>query len=199
MTKALQHLSSVSGTRRSAVALALAVVLVLLALTQSAQAQTYTILYSFIQTDGQAEPWGPLIFADGILYGSFYPSSSVFTFDLNSGTETLFSKSNLQSYSGVIRDPAGNLYGTTITGGTANRGTIFKVDSTGTRSVLHSFGRGARFPDGGLTVDAKGNLYGTAQGGAFHAGIVFKLGEKGRYTILYNFCAKPGCSDGKVR
>jgi uncharacterized repeat protein (TIGR03803 family) len=135
-----------------------------------------------------------MILANETLYGSFYPSSSVFSVNVNTGVETVVSTSSQQSYSGVIRDATGNLYGTTVTGGTANKGTIFKVDITGTRSVLHSFSLGARSPTGGLTMDANGNLYGTTTyGGAFHDGIVFKLSRKGRYTVLYSF---KGGNDG---
>jgi uncharacterized repeat protein (TIGR03803 family) len=40
---------------------------------------------------------------------------------------------------GVNLDPAGNLYGTTYQGGTSNQGVVFKVDTTGNETVLHSF------------------------------------------------------------
>src|ERR1700685_1027551 len=69
---------------------------------------------------------------------------------------------------GVVRDAAGNLYGTTYLGGAYNWGTVFKIDPSGNETVLHSF-NGAT-GDGGdvmgaLTMDAEGNLYGTTQGG----------------------------------
>lgn len=201
MTSTLQHQSAVSRIRqRGARALALAVVLVPLVLTQSVRAQTYTVLYRFLGTDGQAGPWGPMTLAYGTLYGTLNSGSTVFSFDTHSGVETLFSKlDGQQPYSGVIRDPAGNLYGTTPVGGSFNHGTIFRVDGTGKASVLHSFTIGARTPYGGLIRDANGNLYGTTTGGGtFHEGIVFQLGKKGRYTVLYNFCAKSGCTDGQV-
>src|SRR5690349_7442360 len=40
---------------------------------------------------------------------------------------------------GLIRDTAGNLYGTTSSGGASNHGTIFKLDTSGNETVLHSF------------------------------------------------------------
>jgi uncharacterized repeat protein (TIGR03803 family) len=46
-------------------------------------------------------------------------------------------------YAGVIRDPAGNLYGTTYSGGASGQGVVFKLDTTGTETVLHSFTGGA--------------------------------------------------------
>jgi uncharacterized repeat protein (TIGR03803 family) len=50
---------------------------------------------------------------------------------------------------GVIRDPAGNLYGTTINGGASNAGVVFKLDTTGHQTVLYSFTGGA---DGGSSL-----------------------------------------------
>ncbi|MGA2593928.1 MAG: choice-of-anchor tandem repeat GloVer-containing protein [Bryobacteraceae bacterium] len=43
---------------------------------------------------------------------------------------------------GVIRDSAGNLYGTAYSGGAAGAGVVFKVDTAGKQTVLHSFGGG---------------------------------------------------------
>jgi uncharacterized repeat protein (TIGR03803 family) len=82
---------------------------------------------------------------------------------------------------GVVRDSAGNLYGTTLQGGSApNRsGTVFKVTPSGQETVLHSFtaGEDGGFPqDGGLSEDAAGNLYGTTEiGGAYGPGVAFRI------------------------
>jgi uncharacterized repeat protein (TIGR03803 family) len=73
----------------------------------------------------------------------------------------------------LVRDSAGNLYGTTYFGGAycgSNEGcgVVFKLDTAGTETVLHSFSGGAdgAAPWGGLTSDSMGNLYGAAsQGG----------------------------------
>src|SRR5438045_599299 len=73
-------------------------------------------------------------------------------------------------YAGLIRDAAGNLYGTTPTGGACNAGTVFKLDTTGKETVLHSFTGGADGGDpwAGLVRDPAGNLYGTSYlGGDF--------------------------------
>jgi len=200
MRKALQHRGPISRiSRRAANGLALAVVLVPFILSQVVQAQTYTILYSFNDSSGgQAFPWGPLVEANGTLYGTT-STSEVFSVNASNGVETVLytfkgGTDGLYPFSGVIRDLGGNLYGTTSMGGTSNRGTIFKLDSSNTETVLHSFGSGARSPYGGLTLDANGNLYGTTTyGGTFHDGIVFKFGKNGRYTVLYNF---KGGTDG---
>jgi uncharacterized repeat protein (TIGR03803 family) len=101
---------------------------------------------------------------------------------------------------GLIRDAAGNLYGTTPEGGTSGWGTMFKVDTSGTERVLFNFsyskGYGAS-PYGGLVRDAAGNLYGTAgYGGSSGNGLVFKLSNNGKETVLHNFAGgtRDGCS-----
>ena len=105
---------------------------------------------------------------------------------------------------GVTRDADGNLYGTTFFGGAgtgcdiyyAGCGTVFKLDSAGTETVLHSFG--GRYdgwnPTARLILDAAGNLYGTTgYGGAFGHGTVFKVDKAGNETIIHSFA---GGTDG---
>jgi len=67
--------------------------------------------------------------------------------------------------SGVIRDSAGNLYGTTVTGGIAVYGTVFKLDTSGKKTTLYEFQGGAdgEQPHGNLVLDANGNLFGTTE------------------------------------
>jgi uncharacterized repeat protein (TIGR03803 family) len=111
---------------------------------------------------------------------------------------------------GLIFDQEGNLYG--IAGGGANDacgrgnnvgcGVVFKLTPGGEETVLYSFCAQSNCADGaspyaGLVFDRRGNLYGTTQaGGAFGAGVVFKLTPKGRETVLYSFCAQNNCTDG---
>ncbi len=106
-------------------------------------------------------------------------------------------------------DNSGNAYGTTVVGGPSNFGTVFKLthDPNGkwTETVLYSFlgGNDGRNPYGGVTMDAKGNLYGTTvaggSGGACAGdgcGTVFKLARSGNswtQSILYRF---KGGTDG---
>jgi uncharacterized repeat protein (TIGR03803 family) len=98
--------------------------------------------------------------------------------------------------SGVIRDLAGNLYGTTLTGGAVTAacpsgcGVVFKLDPTGKETLLYSFTVGD-IPQGALIRDWAGNLYGTAGGGS--SGVVFKLDPAGKETVLYGFS---GGADG---
>lgn len=77
----------------------------------------------------------------------------------------------------MLRDTAGNLYGTTANGGAYDLGTVFKLDAKARETVLHSFtGADGAYPYPGLVGDAAGNLYGvTNAGGSYGAGVVFKL------------------------
>jgi uncharacterized repeat protein (TIGR03803 family) len=76
-----------------------------------------------------------------------------------------------------LRDAKGNLYGATSEGGPFDFGIVFKLDSTGKETVLHSFtGKGGKIPYGSLIRDKAGNLYGTTSGGGtYGGGLVFKL------------------------
>jgi len=95
-------------------------------------------------------------------------------------------------------DASGNLYGATEGGGKGNLGVVFQLEHTSgvwKEHVLHNFPASPTDgydPDGGLTLDQKGNVYGTtSQGGSKGNGTVFELtrGADGRWkeTILYDF------------
>ena len=107
---------------------------------------------------------------------------------------------------GLIWDGAGNLYGTTYSGGNLacpdavnGCGTVFKLDSSGALTTLHVFAGGptdGASPQDGLIRDAAGNIYGaTFRGGANNGGVVFRLDAAGRETVLYDFT---GGADGSV-
>jgi uncharacterized repeat protein (TIGR03803 family) len=105
------------------------------------------------------------------------------------------------SEAGVIRDSAGNLYGTTESGGSNcspyGCGTVFKVTKTGNETVLHSFdstGKDGNQPTAGVVRDKTGNLYGTTPwGNTLGYGTVFKLDTAGKESVLYTFT---GGTDG---
>jgi uncharacterized repeat protein (TIGR03803 family) len=96
----------------------------------------------------------------------------------------------------LVRDPEGNLYGTTSSGGAKGNGTVFEVTPTGTETVLYSFTYAdGTYPSGGLVRDTAGNLYGTTtQGGASGEGTVFKVDTSGNETVLHSFAG--GTTDG---
>jgi uncharacterized repeat protein (TIGR03803 family) len=83
---------------------------------------------------------------------------------------------------GVVMDKAGNLYGTTINGGTPGCGVLYKLAPSPKDkwkyTVLHTFGYGydGCQPDANLTLGPDGTLYGTtATGGRYGAGTVFGI------------------------
>src|SRR5262249_23548156 len=89
----------------------------------------------------------------------------------------------------LIRDAAGNLYGTTSQGGTNGTGTVFKLDTNGVETVLSS---DVARPFAGLVFDSNGNLFGTeTQSGTANNGTVFKLDPAGNKTVLYHFLGPP--------
>ncbi len=105
----------------------------------------------------------------------------------------------------LVEDSAHNLYGTTMGGGTSNRGTVFEVsppNTAWTEAVLYSFAGGSdgANPRSDLIFDKAGNLYGTTlAGGGADFGTVFQLappatqGAPWTETVLYSFT---GGSDG---
>lgn len=97
---------------------------------------------------------------------------------------------------GLVRDSAGNFYGTALNGGTGNAGVVYKLDAAGHYSVLYNFtgGDDGASPYAALILDSEGNLYGTAaKGGAANAGVVFELTSSGQERVLYSF---KGGADG---
>jgi uncharacterized repeat protein (TIGR03803 family) len=114
----------------------------------------------------------------------------------------------------LIMDEQGALFGTTVTGGARNQGTVFKLTpptvtgSSWTETVLYSFCSVAVCADGavpvsGLIMDKHGTLFGTTEsGGSIGHGTVFKLTPPttapGQWTetVLYRFCSPSNCADG---
>jgi uncharacterized repeat protein (TIGR03803 family) len=97
---------------------------------------------------------------------------------------------------GLVADSAGNLYGTTTSGGAGSFGTVFKLNpTTGGFTPLASFNNSTGLPpEAPLVIDAAGNLYGTTtQSGAGNWGTVFKISPGGGTpTTLVAFNATNG-------
>jgi len=101
---------------------------------------------------------------------------------------------------GVVTDPEGNHYGTTVFGGASNAGTVFKLGASGTETALYSFTGGAdgSQPQVGLVRDSEGNLYGTTEiGGTSGAGVVFKVDTGGQETVRIHWGSGRGIPQGK--
>lgn len=160
----------------------------------------FQLLHNFSGKDGYAPNSELIRDADGNLYGTtrFGGSNAACTYNggcgtvfeiTASGTEiVLYSfgggADGLYPYSGLVRDKAGNLYGTTVWGGQSSCyfdlgcGVVFKLAPDGTETVLYRFSGGADGgnPVGGLALDSKGNLYGTTLYYGTHGyGTVFEV------------------------
>jgi uncharacterized repeat protein (TIGR03803 family) len=191
------------------------------------------LLYSFNQGDGSA-PAGLVFDQAGNLYGTALdggPNNLGVAFKLThekrGWTETvLYYFCSLKDCAdgsvpdGLVIDAEGNLYGTTVLGGSSSAcslgcGTVFKLtpnpDGTWKERVLHSFGGSdGQTPYANLIFDQAGNLYGTtayggiltecAEGTTNGCGVVFQLtpdaGGRWTNTVLHAFCSISNCSDG---
>jgi uncharacterized repeat protein (TIGR03803 family) len=106
----------------------------------------------------------------------------------------------------LVMDPAGNLYGTSVQGGALGGGTVFRVTPSGVHTVLYNFSGGADGgePYKGVTLDAQGNLYGTAVtggGGSCEGGcgVVYKLTNSGgtwTQSVIHTFTGSDGSGPG---
>ena len=181
---------------------------------------TEKVLYSFSNGFNGANPAASLILdAAGNLYGTTITGGgvagdgTVFKLTRRSNgkwTETVLyrfgtgSEDGIASYSAVIRDRTGNLYGTTAFGGFEGNGTVFKLTKNAhghwTETVLYRFtgsGNDGATPYTGLVFDGSGNLYGSTSGGGGNLGdgTVFKLTHAhGQWTetVLYSFDGNNG-------
>ena len=109
-------------------------------------------------------------------------------------------------------DDAGDIVGIASFGGENpfGGGTVFRLSSKNghkwKEKTLHSFCALDQCADGGssnqIGFDAKGDILGTTvEGGTNGKGVLFRLNAGGKhqtYAVLYDFCAKPNCSDGAV-
>lgn len=174
---------------------------------------TETVLHSFgsPRNDGQ-DPQAPLVIdSAGNLYGTTFHGGAngegaIFKVATDHTETVLYSFGDTGSdgqypAGGLVRDSAGNLYGTTEIGGAYASGTVFELSASGAETILHSFlalgmGVDGQFPQRTLLMDSAGNLFGTTpDGGTDTAGTVFKLSPNGTMTILYSF---GGTADGRT-
>lgn len=154
---------------------------------------TLKILYSFSGGADGGYPMGRLLRdSAGNFYGttlnggiSFGNNGNGVAYKLVKGVQTVLytvpqgnGGGNGPYGAGLIMDDSGNLYGTTRLSGAQNFGSVFKIDPSGKETDLYSFTGGAdgNQPYAPVTLDSKGDLYGTTiYGGANGTGTVFKL------------------------
>jgi uncharacterized repeat protein (TIGR03803 family) len=186
---------------------------------------TLTTLYSFcsqggVCTDGEV-PVGLVQASNGEFYGATayggsFSGGTIFKVTPDGTLTTLYSFcaqpgciDGSKPYAGLIQAADGDLYGTTITGGAFNSGTIFRITPSGTLKTLYSFcsqngcadGSG---PWGVLVQAANGDFYGTTTLGGMagttcgndQCGTIFRISASGTFTTIYSFCSQAGCADG---
>jgi uncharacterized repeat protein (TIGR03803 family) len=167
-----------------------------------------TVLHEFMggASDGEAPFSSLLLDKAGNLYGTTelggtYGSGTVFKLEPSGKLILLYSFTGSVDGAipagGLIRDKLGNFYGTTEEGGSSGAGNVFRLSKKGKLTTLHSFnGTDGMFPTWtNLIRDKQGNIFGvTLQGGASNFGVVYKLNQKGKFTLLHSFTG--GTNDG---
>lgn len=177
----------------------------------SALGQEKTIYNFSGGSDGATPTAGLTLGADGRVYstthnGGIDQAGVVFAIGQGGVESVVYSflagNDGANTWAGLVRDPAGNLYGTTLAGGGFNAncggafgcGTIYEVTESGDETILYHF-QGlddGNWPYGGLIRDEQGNLYGTSQAGTGGWGTVFKLDPLGNFTVLHTFTGGSG-------
>ena len=209
---------NVQSKIRASVKLA-ALVVVSLMLTSAAWAASERVIFSFGDTNGEYPDSDLVLDAAGNIYattvsGGAHDSGAVVMLSPSpeGWTETVLysfrgASDGSEPYGGVTLDSAGNLYGTTVAGGTGGVcdggcGVAFKLTrrhGAWFETVIHNFtgGTDGTGPGAGLTIDARGNLYGmTPTGGAAGFGVIYKLTPAAgawNETIIHTFT---GGADG---
>jgi len=196
----------------SVVALLLSFVIIA---SQPLPAQTYSfsVLYAFSGKPDGANPEASLVLdSAGNLYGTTAnggangPSTgdgTVFKLTRTGQESVLHSFCSASHCSdgaapaaGLVRDPAGNLYGATKSGGNpVSDGVVFKLTPTGVETVLYTFtgGKDGSAPLGPVIRDAAGHLYGTTYSANGHSpsGVAFEITSPGHETVLHTFGTAP--------
>jgi uncharacterized repeat protein (TIGR03803 family) len=183
---------------------------------------TLTTLHSFDGTDGNEPLAGLVLGTDGNFYGTTYIGGlggceggcgTVFKITPGGTLTSLYSFRKGDGYSpftGLVQGTDGDLYGTTLYGGTSDNcrhftgcGTVFRITPGGTLMKLYTFCSQSncmdgQFPEGELIQGADGNVYGTTTGGGANdtcmdgCGTVFKITPSGTLTTLHSFDGTDG-------
>jgi uncharacterized repeat protein (TIGR03803 family) len=152
--------------------------------TSTSSVDTESVLYSFAGNDGANPLAGVIMDSQGNVYGTTRDGGSAgygAVFELSPAASGGYTEAVLYSFTGgtdgttpsggLTMDSAGDLYGTTVSGG-SGYGTVFELSpATGggyTEKVLYSFigGSDGFTPIGGLVMDSSGDLYGTTMSGS---------------------------------
>jgi len=200
-------------------------------LTNSGSGWGQSVLYTFDGLKTGMDPGGPLVFdAARRIYGATWTggpyggSGTVFRLSHRPGgawkQHALYDfckkgwpcVDGFRPEGGLVLDGTAKIYGATAQGGShtcgeTNCGTVFGLSQTGSgpwkEAVLYDFRPGGtgNGPSGGVVLDKKGNLYGTAVNGGsggcgYGCGVVYKLTPLGQnkwqYSVVHAFTGQDG-------
>jgi len=183
---------------------------------------TFTVIYQFCPLSGCADgafPVTKLTFdGSGNLYGvAFFNGGEVFKLSPAGGGSwsesvvhnfcTPACSQGLNPSSGLIRDAAGNFYGTLANTGRNphHGGALYKMTPDGTTTVLKTFCQlsdcaDGTIPRGEIVMDDAGTIYGTTERGGTEkkGGAAYSVAADGSYQVIYDFCSQSRCADGKT-
>lgn len=186
-------------------------------------AGTVTTLWTFCKVancpDGSRPAAGLTLVPGGDLYGTTYyggahGAGTIFKITPAGTLTTVHSFCNqfgcqdgLNPNVQLVLAADGNLYGTTVLGGTGGcpgchgGGIAFKITLSGSFTKIHDFCTGkctdASNPSNPLIQASDGNFYGEMTGRyGYYGGNVFQMTPAGKVTVLYAFCQLTGCADG---
>ncbi len=189
-------------------------------LTNPAWAQTESVIYSFTgMSDGGGPTGGVVVDSKGNLYGTTQSGGANFAgtvFEVSPNENETWTQTVIHSFIfngidgslpfyGLVLDSKGNLYGTTLEGGSMGQGIVFELspgsNGSWTEQILYNFQGGTDASEllwGNLVFDNAGNLYGMSYGGgAYGAGTIFELSPStnGTWTekVIHTFS---GGNDG---
>ena len=126
-------------------------------------------------------------------------------FAVNSSAQTLTTIYDFCSLTGcpdgaapagtLVQGSDGNFYGTASDTGFSGQGTVYKLTSSGTFTLLHSFTglSDGGVPRSGLIQASDGDFYGDTEGGGV-CGVAYKITASGTLTPLHEFAG--GAGDG---
>ena len=156
---------------------------------------TYQVIHNFTSAEGGGPNTGLVLDSSGNLYGGQYTVDGTYSgiFELSPGPDGAWTETDVRTFDGftdgaqpsgpLAFDSAGNLYGSNAAGGQYGAGTAFRLTPIAgggwNFSVIHAFGASpltdGYYPQGGVILDSRDNVYGVTNSVGPTAGNVFEL------------------------